>query len=367
LRLGVRAALVDGELVDGDATIEDGAVTAVGVSPAGGAGIAVPGYVDVHTNGYRGVDFWFADEDGWRSAAVDLAATGVVAFQPTFVSSPASEYADHLAVASAAVRWTGALPRVVGVHIEGPFLSPSWPGAHDPANLIAPDVGLAASFCDAGPVTTMTIAPELEGADALIAAMLERGVIVSIGHSDAEARVAHRAFDAGAAAITHIHNAHRRWKPRDPGLGGVALARPDVHVQAIVDGVHMAPESAWGVALAAGRRLVAVTDGVEATGMPDGDYTLAGIEVTLRDGAVRRADGTLAGSALTMDAAVRNLVSWGASLADAVHAASSAPAALLGRDDLGRLGVGAPAHITVVDDDLRVIRTLVGGEEAFAA
>jgi N-acetylglucosamine-6-phosphate deacetylase len=192
-------------------------------------------------------------------------------------------------------------------------------------------------------------------------------VILSAGHSDADALVAHHAFDSGAAAITHIHNAHRRWKPRDPGLGGVALVRPDVHVQAIVDGVHMAPESAYGVWLAAGRRLVAVTDGVAATGMPDGDYTLAGIAVRLADGAVRRADGTLAGSALTMDAAVRNLVSWGAPLADAVHAATLAPATLLRRADLGRLALGVPAHVTVLDDDLHVLRTLVGGEEAFAA
>jgi N-acetylglucosamine-6-phosphate deacetylase len=291
----------------------------------------------------------------------------VVAFQPTFVSSPAAEYAEHLSVAAAAVEWTGALPRVVGVHVEGPFLSPSWPGAHDPANLIPPDVALAKSFCEAGPVTAMTIAPELDGADVAIAAMIERGVVVSIGHSNADALVAHHAFDAGAAAITHIHNAHRRWKPRDPGLGGVALARPDVHVQAIVDGVHMAPESAYGVALAAGRRLVAVTDGVEATGMPDGAYTLAGIEVTLRDGAVRRADGTLAGSALTMDAAVRNLVSWGAPLADAVHAATAAPASLLGRSDLGRLAVGAPAKLTLLYFYIRFIRTVVGGEEALGA
>jgi N-acetylglucosamine-6-phosphate deacetylase len=276
-------------------------------------------------------------------------------------------YPAALEVAAAAVEWDGALPVIVGVHLEGPFLSRSWPGAHDPANLLAPELDLALSLCAGGPVTTMTLAPELDGAAAVVAALVERGVIVSAGHSDADAIVAHDAFDAGIAAITHIHNAHRRWKARDPGLGGVALVRPDVHVQAIVDGVHMAPESAYGVALAAGRRLVAVTDGVAATGMPDGDYTLAGIDVRLADGAVRRPDGTLAGSALTMDAAVRNLVGWGASLAYAVHAATLAPATLLRRPDLGRLAVGGPAHVAVLDDDLRVTRTLVGGVEAFAA
>jgi N-acetylglucosamine-6-phosphate deacetylase len=362
----VRAALVGGELVDGDVTIEDGAVTAVGVTPAGGAGIAVPGYVDAHTNGYGGVDFFEDDIDGWRAAATGLAATGVVAFQPTFVSSPVPGYASPLAVAAAFAGVTG-LPFSVGVHLEGPFLSPSWPGAHDPSNLLPPDLELALSLCSGGPVTTMTLAPELAGARELIAALVARGVIVSAGHSDADARAAHAAFDAGAAAITHIYNAHRRWQPRDPGLGGVALVRDGVHVQAIVDGVHMAPESAYAVFLAARSRLVAVTDGVAATGMPDGDYTLAGIDVRLADGAVRRPDGTLAGSALTMDVAVRNLVSWGAPVEQAVHAATLAPATLLRRPDLGRLAVGAPAHVTVLDDDLRVTRTVIGGAEAFAA
>jgi N-acetylglucosamine-6-phosphate deacetylase len=146
----------------------------------------------------------------------------------------------------------------------------------------------------------------------------------------------------------------------------VALVRPDVTVQAIVDGVHLAPESAYGVFLAAGRRFCLVTDAIEAAMRDASESELGGRRVQIRDGAVRLPDGTLAGSVLTMDEAVRNLVASGASLADAVHAASAVPARLLGRDDLGGLRPGAPAHVTVLDEGLRVVRTVVGGVEAFA-
>jgi N-acetylglucosamine-6-phosphate deacetylase len=213
----------------------------------------------------------------------------------------------------------------------------------------------------------MTLAPELPAALELIELLVARGVVVSCGHSDADAGEAHAAFDRGARAITHVHNAHRRWKPRDPGLGGVALVRPEATVQAIVDGVHLAPETALGAFLASRGRFCLVTDAIEAAMLDAGEYELGGRPVRLRDGAVRLPDGTLAGSVLTMDEAVRNLVAAGAGWIDAVHAASSAPARLLGRDDLGQLGSGRPAHVTVLDDELRVLRTLVSGREALSA
>jgi N-acetylglucosamine-6-phosphate deacetylase len=367
VRLGVSAALVDGELVDGDVRIEDGAVEGVGLRPARSGGVAVPGFVDVHINGVGGVDFLTTDVAGLRRAARALASTGVVAFQPTLVSSRADAYREPLEVAAEMVAQDSRLPRVTGVHLEGPFLSPHWPGAHDPAHLRPPDPALAARLCALGPVTMMTVAPELPGGLELVERLVATGVVVSCGHSDADAAQAHAAFDAGARAVTHIHNAHRRWRPRDPALGGVAVARPDVTVQAIVDGVHLAPEAAYGVFLAARRRFCLVTDAIEATLLEPGRYELAGRTVHVRDGAVRLPDGTLAGSVLTMDEAVRNLVSSGAAMADAVRAATEAPARLIGRADLGVLRDGGPAHLTVLDDELRVARTLVSGAEAFAA
>jgi N-acetylglucosamine-6-phosphate deacetylase len=366
VRLGVKAALAGGELVDGDVDIEDGVIVGLGRSPAGSAGIAVPGFVDIHVNGIAGVDFLTADADAYRRAGDALARTGVVAYQPTFVSSAEDAYDEPLRAAAATSIEDGA-PMVLGVHLEGPFLSPEWPGAHLLEHLRPPDRALAERLLAAGPVTTMTLAPELQGALELIDWLVARGVVVSCGHSDADAAQAHAAFDRGARAITHVHNAHRRWRPRDPGLAGVALVRPDVTVQAIVDGVHLAPETATGAFLAARERFCLVTDAIEAALLDPGEYELGGRSVRVRDGAVRLPDGTLAGSVLTMDAAVRNLVAGGADWKEAVHAASTAPARLLGRDDLGRLEQGAAAHLTVLDDELRVLRTLVAGREAMSA
>jgi N-acetylglucosamine-6-phosphate deacetylase len=367
VRLGVSATLVDGTLIDGDVTIDGDSVTAVGVSGGHGRGVAVPGFVDAHINGIAGVDFMTADAGGYAHAAEALAAAGVVAYQPTFVSSPPGAYDGPLAAVAAAMAEPDAGARILGVHLEGPFLSSEWPGAHDPGHLLKPDGALADRLCDAGPVTMVTLAPELEGGLELVERLTRRGVRVSVGHSDADAIAAHAAFDRGACAITHVHNAHRRWRARDPGPAGVALVRPDVWVQAIVDGVHLAPESALGTFQAAPARFCLVTDAVEAAAMPPGSYRLADRVVHVDDGAVRLADGTLAGSVLTMDAAVRNLVSLGIGLPQAVHAAATAPAGLLGREELGVLRPGVGANIAVLNDELEVERTLVNGREAFAA
>ena len=369
MRLGVKAALAGGELVDGDVDIEDGVITRLGVSPAGSDGIAVPGYVDLHINGIAGIDFLTADPDAYRDAGEALVRSGVVAYQPTFVSSDEEAYYEPLRAAEVArsAGATAGLPLVIGVHLEGPFLSPDWPGAHVPEHLRLPDLALAERLLGTGAVTTVTLASELPGALELVDWLVAREVVVSCGHSDADVAQAHEAFDRGARAVTHIHNAHRRWRPRDPGLAGAALVRPEVSVQAIVDGVHLAPDTAYGALLAARERFCLVTDAIEAAMLDPGEYELGERAVRVRDGAVRLPDGTLAGSVLTMDEAVRNLVASGADWKDAVHAASTAPARLLRRDDLGRLEPGAPAHLNVLDEDLRVTRTLVSGREALSA
>ncbi len=364
--LDVRAALVDGTLVAGDVRIDDGRVVEVGVEPGSGArGTAVPGFIDLHINGFAGVDFFTAGAADYARVGPALAATGVTAYLPTFVSAPEAAYAPALeAVAGAR---DGAGSRLLGAHLEGPFIAERWVGAHDPAHIRAPDAGLAARLCDAGPVRLVTLAPELPGALALIDQLGERGVVVSCGHSDADAQTAHRAFDRGARAITHIYNAHRRWQPRDPGLAGAALVRDDVTVQAIVDDVHLAPETAYAAFRTARERFCLVSDAIAAAGIATGESRLAGQTLRIEDGAARLPDGTLAGSLLTMDGAVANLVAKGASLADAVHAASRAPALLIGRPDLGRIAPGNAADIAVLDDDLRVTRTVVGGIEVAGA
>ena len=369
MRLGVAAALIDGSLIPGDLRIENGQVMEVGLTPAGDGTIAAPGFVDLHINGVAGIDFLAADAAGYQRAGEALASTGVVAFQPTLVSAAPESYQGALATAAAAQAElaNAGLPAPVGVHLEGPFLSPQWPGAHDPEYLLEPDPKLAESLCAQGPVTMVTVAPELPRGLELVEHLVAAGVVVSCGHSDADAATAHAAFDRGARAITHIYNAHRRWRPRDPGLAGAAIVRPEVFVEAIADGVHLAPEAAFATFLATDRRYCLVTDAVEAAMAQPGSYRLANRAIEVVDGAVRLPDGTLAGSVLTMDQAVRNLVASGAEPAQALGAAASAPARLLGRSDFGTIAPGTPANLVVLDDELRVRRTLVRGTEAFAA
>jgi N-acetylglucosamine-6-phosphate deacetylase len=358
--LGVRHALVGDVLVRGDVRVEDGRVAAVGVVPAGASGLAAPGFVDLQVNGFAGVDFLTAEPPDYGTAGAALAATGVTAYLPTFISSPEDAY-DHAVAAATAARDGRPGPRILGVHLEGPFLSPHWPGAHDPRHLRAPSPALIERLERAGAIALVTLAPELAGALELIEALTARGIVVSCGHSDADADQAHAAFDAGARAITHLHNAHRRYAHRDPGLGGVALVRPQVTVQAIVDGVHLAPEVAYAAFLTARERFCLVTDAMAAAGLGDGHYQLGSRDVEVEGMAARLADGTFAGSVLTMDAAVRNLVSLGASEVRALLAATRAPARLLARPSLGVLAPGVPADIVVLDDGLEVRATLVGG------
>ena len=364
-RLGVAAALVDDEIVPGDVIIEDRGVLQVGAQPAGRAGLAAPGFIDLQVNGFAGHDFSSTDIAGYEAAARALTATGVTAYQPTFISSPLETYGPALGTASEAQRQVPA-PRILGVHLEGPFLSPRWAGAHDPDHLLHPDLALARRWWGTGIVSYMTLAPELPGGLELIRFLTDRGVIVAIGHTDADTATAHTAFDQGARAITHIFNAHRRWSHRNPGPAGAALMRSAVSVHAIADHIHLAPEATWMVAAAARGRLALVTDAISAAGLGDGTYPLGDRSVEVRQGEARLSDGTLAGSVLTMDQAIRNLIDLGVAEVEALHSASLVPARLMGRSELGHLAPDTPADIIVLDDRFEVTRTIVDGNETFS-
>ncbi len=363
MRLGVARAVVDGEIVDGDIEVEAGLVTAIGVTPAGADGIAVPGFIDIQVNGFAGVDFTAAAVEDYPIVGAALAATGVVAYQPTLITLPETHVIAALGTL-AAVHTTDPGPRIIGMHLEGPFLSPLRAGAHDSASMADPDVAMADRFLAAGPVTTMTVAPERPGAISLIERLVRKGVVVSCGHSNATAPEAHAAFDAGATAVTHLFNAQRPFGHRDPGIAGAALSRSDVTVSIIVDGFHLADETVQLV-MAAPARVALITDAIAAAGRSEGTYPLGDRAVTVANGSARLADGTLAGSVLTMDAAVRNLVDIGVDLPTAIDAATAAPARAVGRADLGRLTVGSAADIVVLSDELTVERTLIGGTEVF--
>jgi N-acetylglucosamine-6-phosphate deacetylase len=213
----------------------------------------------------------------------------------------------------------------------------------------------------------MTLAPELPGADELIETLLRREIAISCGHSDATAAEANAAFGAGVRTVTHLFNAMRPFRHRDPGIAGAALAQDDVVVQVILDGVHLAPETASVVWRAAGGRVALVTDAMSGAGLTDGSYRLGGLEIEIRDGVARGPSGALAGSTLTMIEAVRNLHALGASFEDAVGAATEVPARVLRLPANGRLAVGLPADVVVLTDELEIDRVLVDGRERVAS
>jgi N-acetylglucosamine-6-phosphate deacetylase len=361
MKLGVAAAIVDGQIVSGDVELDEGRVTATGVAQSSGRGIAVPGFVDLQVNGFGGVDFLSAEPDDYRVAGEAIARTGVTAYQPTFITS-----AEETLVAALTTLESAPPHRVkmLGAHLEGPFLSSEKPGTHSVDLCRDPDLDSMGRLLSAGPVGYVTLAPELPGSLELIEMLLSKGVVVSLGHSNATADEAERAFDRGARTVTHLFNAMRDFSPRDPGIAGAALSRSDVTVQIILDGHHLARQTALLAWRAAAGRLALVTDAVAPAGTAgDGRARIGQIEVEVRDGAVRRSDGALAGSILTMIEAVRNLHAMGASLEDAVGAAAAVPAAILRRIDLGRIRPGSPADITVLDDNLEVVTTLIDGAE----
>jgi N-acetylglucosamine-6-phosphate deacetylase len=286
----------------------------------------------------------------------------VTAYLPAFITAPEEQLVDALRQVPDGD--TG--PRVLGVHLEGPFLAERRLGTHPRAARRDPDAELLDRLLAAGPVRLMTLAPELPGALELVRLLHTRGVTVSFGHTDASAEEADRGFDLGVHTVTHLFNAMRPFTHRDPGIAGAALSRPDVVVQIIVDGVHLAPETARIVWSAAGGRVALVTDAIAGAGADDGSYRLGEVAVEVRDGIVRREDGVLAGSVLTMIEAVRNLHELGVPLEHAADAASGVPARVLGVD-AGRLDPGDPADVVVVNDNLEIQRVLVGGESRVAA
>ena len=363
MRLGVEAALVDGRLVAGDVEIVEGTIARYGLASANGHGLAVPGFVDLQVNGFGGVDFLEADADAYGRAGEALLETGVTAYLPTLITTPE----DELVPALRTVPVGSDGPRILGVHLEGPFLAPSRLGTHPPASRRDPDLDLMERLLAAGPVRVMTLAPELARSGPLIDLLHDRGITVSCGHSDATAAEANAAFDRGVRTVTHLFNAMRPFRHRDPGIAGAALARDDVVVQIILDRIHLADETATLVWRAATGRVALVTDAMAGAGMTDGSYSIGGFAVDVRDGIVSGPDGVLAGSTLTMIEAVRNLHDLGVSLPEALAAASTVPARVLGLATIGRIEAGVPADVVVLDDNLEIERVLVGGEARVAA
>lgn len=366
-RLGVGSAVVAGEQVVGDVAVAaDGSVAAVGLPPGRGGRIAIPALVDLQVNGYAGVDLLTSDLEGWHAAARALAQDGVAWFLPTLITSDPA--ATRSALATAGRLQEGPRPghaRAMGAHLEGPFLSPAKAGTHPRHLLRDPDLPLLTDLLAAGPVTAVTLAPELPGALELVHTLVGAGVLVSVGHSAATAEQAHAAFDAGARSVTHLFNAMSTPSAREAGVAGAALARSEIAVQIICDGVHLSRDVVELTRKAAGERVVLVTDAIAAASAGDGEFRLGDVQVCVQAGQARRADGTLAGSVVTMIDALRRYVATGAPLQDAVAAATQRPAALLGVQ-AGLLRPGDVADVLVLDDGLALHEVLLAGQQPAA-
>ena len=339
-----------------------------------GDAVLAPGFFDIHIHGGAGLDLMGASASDLPRLGKFLASHGVTGYFPTTVAAPLDatctalgRLADAIESAERTMAGTGdgAQARPLGIHLEGPFLSHKRRGVHPPENLLEPTLEIFDKLWQAarGKVRMMTIAPEIPGAMEVIPEAARRGVCVSIGHSDAEMPIAREAVAAGARHATHTFNAMRPLDHRDPGVIGEVLSDDRITADLIADGIHVAPPVVKLFLQAKGpERAVLITDAISATGMPDGRYQLGPIQVDVKDGKCT-ANGSLAGSVLTMDRAVRNVTQFSHwSLRDAVQAASLNPARAVGMaENIGVLAAGSRADFTVLGPNSEVIRTIVGG------
>jgi N-acetylglucosamine-6-phosphate deacetylase len=368
------ASLVSGGRQRTDAVVEvaNGRVTGVRDQVPGERydvvlpdGVLVPGLVDMQINGCFGVDFATATPSDWSMVASRLPESGVTAFAPTFISALVTDLAASLRRLAEVHAAPSPGSRVLGAHVEGPFLSEARRGAHNPAYLCDATRDAVATLIDAGPRGTLavvTLAPERAHALEAIKLLTDAGVLVSVGHSDATGAQVAVAAEAGARAVTHLFNAQRPLHHREPGVPGHALVDDRLALGLIVDLHHVAPDVVLLAFRAAGERIVLVTDAVASAGMPPGRYVLGGEPVLVETGRPPvREDGAIAGSGLRLDEAVRNTVDLGVPLVLAVDAATRRPADLLGRADLGRVDAGALADLTWLGPDLLTRATWVAG------
>lgn len=327
----------------------------------GEGGCLAPGFIDIHGHGGGGATY----DDGADAIATARAmhrAHGTTRAVVSLVTASIDDLAQRAAIVAELAE---ADPTILGSHLEGPFLDPGHKGAHTASLLRAPDAASVDRLLEAGrgTIRQVTIAPELDGADDAIRRFVDAGVAVAIGHTDADADAATRAFDAGATIVTHAFNAMRGIHHRAPGPVVAALRDDRVTLELIPDGVHV-DLSLVAVAFdAAPGRIALVTDAMAAAGASDGRYELGGLDVEVANGVARlSAGGAIAGSTLTQDEALRNVVATGVELDVALTALSATPARAIGRRDLGRLGIGSVADAVLLDEELRVQRVWVAGE-----
>ncbi len=353
-------------------TVDDGIVTSLSGDQTAtqwfdADGLFVcPGFIDLQCNGAHGIDLTSEPGRLWELAAC-LPRYGITSFLPTLVSASSEEVSAAVAVLRRRPDgFKGAEP--VGLHLEGPMISPRYRGAHEASRLHSPDLDLVVRSGREGAVALVTLAPELPGALDVVGCLRDTGVVVSAGHTDATTGEMLAAIDHGLSGVTHLFNAMRPFGHRDSGPVGVALTDDRLIAGLIVDGVHVEPRAvqiAWR--LLGPSRLALVTDSVAALGSPLSEARLSGHRIHADGEAVRDESGRLAGSCLAMDQAVRNLVRFtGCSLADAVRCATETPARLI-RSYAGVLAPGAPADIVIMTPEAEIVTVIVRGSVVHGA
>jgi len=382
-RLTVEGDRIAAVLPDRDAA-GDAAGAAAGAAVAGDAATRaalagdlpwiVPGYIDVHLHGGGGGDT-MDGPDGVRRLAATHLRHGTTSLLASTLTAPWAEVLAALRgvaeVAAEPVNPHEPRAQVLGAHLEGPFINPRRLGAQPP-HAIVPTTARIAEVLALDVVRTVTLAPEIDGVPAAATAFARAGVVVAVGHTLADADTVARTFAAARAAAadagepapvsaTHLFNAMGGMSGREPGVVGAVLGDPDAFAELIVDGFHVAPAAVRATFAAKPARTLLITDAMRATGLGDGPSVLGGAPVTVSGGAARLADGTLAGSVLTLDVAVRRAVAMGVPAEAALRAATATPAALLRLRDRGRLNVGARADLLVLAPDLTLTEVWQGG------
>jgi N-acetylglucosamine-6-phosphate deacetylase len=332
----------------------------------------VPGFVDVHIHGAGGHDVMEAEPRALDRITSTLARHGTTSMLATTVTAPVEDTCRSLEgiaqyIRSKEGKGNGLLAaEILGIHLEGPFISPVRRGVHPLEAIAQPSIEIFNRFLIAsgGLVKILTLAPELPGAMELIEAAVASRIVIGMGHTDADYDQGRAAIRAGARHTVHTYNAMRPFLHRDPGILGAIMTDPEVTAEIIADGIHVAVAAVQVLLGAKGfDSVLLVSDGIGATGMPDGDYRLGNFEVNVKGGVARNAEGKLAGSTLTLDRAIRNVVAYGVPLLEAVRMATVMPARRVGL--AGKKGViapGADADIVALTPDLRVAAVMTRGE-----
>ncbi|MFZ8981236.1 MAG: N-acetylglucosamine-6-phosphate deacetylase [Candidatus Nanopelagicales bacterium] len=356
----------DGDRSDGWIRVDDGRIVEVGEGSAPESAVhgavLLPGFIDLHCHGGGGGSFTSTDPRQIESAIATHLGHGTTTMHASLVSA---EYATLVTQIESLIPYVDS-GAIAGIHLEGPWISRDYCGAHDPRTLRPPEPAEVRRILDAGQgrIRMVTIAPELPGAIEAIHTIVRAGAIAAVGHTAADGDVTRAAIDAGATIATHIFNAMPPLFHRDVGPVGVLLSDTRVTCEVISDGAHLDPEVVALALSAAGDRGALVTDAMSAAGAGDGTYRIGALDVVVRDGVARLRDGdSLAGSTLLMDSAWRRAVRMAdRSPSEASRAASLAPARAMGLTDRGLLRVGQRADLVVLDDALAVARVMRAGD-----